>query len=457
MAVNPKKPRGMSMRRVGVLAWGFLAVSASVLAQTDPGPRGGAAGAGGPIAGLTDKEASYFAEGEESFQEVASVTGSVPDTEPGLGPRFNLTSCGGCHAHPAVGGSSPALNPQVSVAPPSQTLLLLALGIISPGGPVREVRFKSDGGVHALFTIKGLPGAPSNCEIAQPNFLLAWLLGDLRFRIPTPTFGLGLIEAIPDYVIAANVRGAGGNPFGILGSVNRNGNDGTISRFGWKAQNKSLAIFSGEAYNVETGITNGLFPDERGERGIQDPVACHEIVPSPQDGVEFEATEPEGALDDVNNFANFMRFLAPPVQVSSYDGVTSAQIAAGEAAFNKAGCVVCHKKSMKTGYHAIEALRFKTANLFSDLLLHNVGTGDGITQGLATGSQFRTAPLWGVGQRLFLMHDGSKTNLIDAINGHGGEATRVINNYKGISLGNDAAFNLNATERQNLLYFLRSL
>jgi CxxC motif-containing protein (DUF1111 family) len=455
MGRNTKNPCGTSVRRVAVVTWGFLVVSTSVLAQTDPGPRGGPPGAGGPIAGLTVSQASYFAEGEESFQEIASVTGSVPDTEPGLGPRFNLTSCAGCHAHPAVGGSSPALNPQFSVAPPTQTLLLLALGIISPGGPVREVRFRSDGGVHDLFTIVGLPGAPPGCQIAQPNFLVAWLLGDLRFRIPTPTFGLGLIEAIPDFVIAANVRD--GKPFGISGSVNRNGNDGTITRFGWKAQNKSLVIFSGEAYNVEQGITSELFPDERGERGVQDPVACHQVVPAPQDGVGFEATEPERAIDDVSNFANFMRFLAPPVRVSSYDGVTSAQIAAGEAAFNKAGCVVCHEKSMNTGYHTIEALRFKTANLFSDLLLHNVGTGDGIVQGLATGSQFRTAPLWGVGQRLFLMHDGSKTNLIDAINAHRGEATRVINNYKGLSFGDDAPFNLNAIERQNLLYFLRSL
>jgi CxxC motif-containing protein (DUF1111 family) len=455
MTADTKNPWKVSMRRVGGLVWGSVVVSTSVLAQTDPGPRAGHPAAGGPIAGLTEQQASYFAEGRASFQEVASVTGSVPDTEPGLGPRFNLTNCAGCHAHPAVGGSSPALNPQFSVAPPTQTRVLLALGIISPDGPVREVRFRSDGGVHDLFTIVGLPGTPPGCQIAQPNFFAAWLFGDLRFRIPTPTFGLGLIEAIPDYVIAANVRA--GKPFGIQGSVNRNGNDGTITRFGWKAQDKSLVIFSGEAYNVEQGITNELFPDERGERGVQDPVACHQVVPAPQDGVGFEATDPERVLDDVNHFANFMRFLAPPVQVASYDGVTSAQITAGETAFNKAGCAVCHKKSMKTGYHAIDSLRFRTATLFSDLLLHNVGTGDGIAQGLATGSQFRTAPLWGVGQRLFLMHDGSKTNLIDAINAHGGEATRVINNYKGISFGDDAAFNLNATERQNLLYFLRAL
>src|SRR5206468_6644624 len=174
----------------------------------------------------------------------------------------------------------------------------------------------------------------------------------------------------------------------ITGNVNRNGNDGTITRFGWKAQNKSLVIFAGEAYNVEQGITNELFPDERGEGGVQDPVACRQVVPAPQDAV---TTKPQPAIDDVNNFADFMRFLAAPVQVASYDSVTNDQITAGEAAFNKAGCNVCHMRSMTTGNHANAALRFQTVNLFSDLLLHDIGTGDGIAQGPAPGPQFRPA------------------------------------------------------------------
>ncbi|PYQ94983.1 MAG: thiol oxidoreductase, partial [Acidobacteria bacterium] len=261
-----------------------------------------------------------------------------------------------------------------------------------------------------------------------------------------------LIEAIEDSTIAANEHS--GKAFGITGNVNRNGNDGTITRFGWKAQNKSLVIFAGEAYNVEQGITNELFPDERGEGGVQDPVACRQVVPAPQDAV---TTKPQPAIDDVNNFADFMRFLAAPVQVASYDSVTNDQITAGEAAFNKAGCNVCHMRSMTTGNHANAALRFQTVNLFSDLLLHDIGTGDGIAQGLATGAQFRTAPLWGVGQRLFFLHDGSKTDLVDVINAHGGEATRVINNFHGVSVGKDKSSNLTADEQQNLVYFLRSL
>ena len=429
---------------------------------TDPGARGGASGAGAAIAGLTTKEAKFFDSGLDSFTEIASVTGSVPGTEGGLGPRFNLDSCGGCHKHPAFGGSSPPTNPQVNTAHSSVaqvTYVTSTVPILSTNGPVREVRFSTDGGVHDLFTIVGRPDAPIGCTISQPGFLAASTTGGpfpgiLRFRIPTPTFGLGLVEAIEDETILANL--AGPKPFGILGSVNRNGNDGTVTRFGWKAQNKSLVIFSGEAYNVEQGITNALFPDERGEGGVPDPVACRQVVTAPQDSVHYDQTQPQKVPDDASNFANFMRFLAPPTQVSSYGTVTSGQITLGEAAFNKAGCNVCHKKSMSTGNHANAALRFKTANLFSDLLVHDIGTGDGISQGLANGDQFRTAPLWGVGQRLFFLHDGRHNNIVDAINAHAGEATQVIENFNGTS-GVNPLNNLNATERQNLVYFLRSL
>ncbi len=441
--------------RVSIAAVALSIVSTAAMAQTDPGPRGGAANAGGSIASLTVKESKFFSAGQDAFTEIASVTGSVSGTEAGLGPRFNMTSCAGCHAHPAVGGSSPVDNPQVNVAAADQVALVTSLGIISAKGPIREVRFTDDGGVHDLFTIAGLPGAPVACNIAQPDFTSARAAGMMRFRIPTPVFGAGLIEAIEDATIAANESAT--KPFGIGGKANRNGNDGTITRFGWKAQNKSLVIFSGEAYNVEQGITNELFPDERGERGVQDPVACHQVVASPQDTVNYEMTQPQAIVDDASNFANFMRFLSPPVQVSSYGSVTSAQITAGAAAFNKAGCAACHMKSMTTGNHATAALRFKTVTLFSDLLLHDVGTGDDIPQGLATGAQFRTTPLWGVGQRLFFLHDGSANNLIDAIAAHRNEADRVIKNFNGVSVGDDAPFNLTTVERQNLLYFLRSL
>src|SRR5207247_4208232 len=152
---------------------------------------------------------------------------------------------------------------------------------------------------------------PPGCTMSQPNF--GAHAGELVFRIPTPNFGSGLLEAIADETILANELAV--KLHGITGHANRNGNDGTISRFGWKAQNKSLVIFSGEAYNVEQGITNELFPDERGEAGVQDPAACR-VVASAQDHTHYEETQPQRVPGDAIQFANFMRFLAPPAPAS---------------------------------------------------------------------------------------------------------------------------------------------
>jgi CxxC motif-containing protein (DUF1111 family) len=443
---------GVSLNGPVRVSLAMLALAAAGTAQTDPGVRGGPAGAGANIAGLTDNQTKFFSAGQNQFGQVASVDGSVPGSDDGLGPRFNLNSCAGCHKFPAVGGSSPAHNPQVDVGPPSQVAVLVGLGLISPNGPVREIRFNqpNDGGVHDLFTIVGLPGTPSACNAAllpQPNF--AGNLANIIFRIPTPVFGAGLIEAIPDSAIAANESAV--KPYGITGHANRSGNDGTITRFGWKAQNKSLVIFAGEAYNVEQGITNEIFPDDRGEGGVQDPLPCR-IVPSSQDHTHFGKDLPKNVPSDAVNFGNFMRFLAPSTPVSSYGSVTAASITNGAGKFASAGCATCHTPMMQTGNHDIAALRNKAANLFSDLLVHNMGAGlaDGVSQGNANGNQFRTAPLWGLGQRVFFLHDGRTNDLVAAILAHsstGSEANTVIGNFNGLSAG----------DQQDILNFLRSL
>ena len=144
---------------------------------------------------------------------------------------------------------------------------------ITLNGPVREARFKfavgpngritntPDGGVHGLFTIQGRSDA-AGCTLAQPDFQRMVEQNNISFRIPTPTFGEGLIESISEDTIMANqaAESAWARFLGISGHPNRSGNDGSITRFGWKAQNKSLTVFTGEAYNVEMGITNELFP-----------------------------------------------------------------------------------------------------------------------------------------------------------------------------------------------------
>jgi hypothetical protein len=181
-----------------------------------------------------------------------------------------------CHAQPAPGGTSPAINPQIAAASDDGASNSIP-DFISASSPAREARFPflvnpdgtlsttADGHVHDLFTITGRADAPG-CEMAQPNFVQAQELNNIIFRIPTPLFGAGLIENIPDTTIYANLaaNAALKKSLGISGHANTSGNDGTVTRFGWKAQNKSVEVFAGEAYNVEIGVTNELFPNERG-------------------------------------------------------------------------------------------------------------------------------------------------------------------------------------------------
>jgi CxxC motif-containing protein (DUF1111 family) len=227
----------------------------------DPGVRGGAPGAGTPIAGLTTDQLSFFSAGLTNFEVIDSVSGTLPNTSNGLGPRYNEESCAQCHAQPATGGTSPFTNPQVAAAT-DQGAQNQVPSFITLTGPVREARFpylsngQPDGGVHDLYTITGRTDAPG-CNIQQPNFTQAQQQNNLIFRIPTPLFGDGLIEEISDASILANLNSnlQQKHSLGIGGVPNTSANDGTITRFGWKAQNKSVEVFAGEAYNVEVGVT----------------------------------------------------------------------------------------------------------------------------------------------------------------------------------------------------------
>lgn len=413
---------------------------------TDPGVRAGTPGAGGPLAGLGAAELELFGAGLDEFTEVQSVQGEkfVPDTEPGLGPRFNGNSCAQCHSHPAVGGSSPPQNPQVAVASLAGATNVLP-PFITLDGPIREVRFRRkpdgtpDGGVSNLFTIAGRVDAPG-CKITQPSF---GDLANIALRIPTPTFGGGLIEAIGDDTILANKAAYGSRKaaLGIGGHENRSGNDGSITRFGWKAQNKSLLLFAGEAYNVEQGVTNELFGDER------DPDPACRFNPLQEDTTSAAATDAHAVLSNIERQAFFMRTLAPPALAAQTDSVR-----AGRARFDAIGCALCHTPSLPTGARSLSALSNQVANLYSDLLVHRMGAGlaDGIAQGAAGPDEFRTAPLWGLGQRVFLLHDGRTKDLLEAIRAHasaGSEASAVVGLFEAMP---DA-------EKQYLLDFLRSL
>jgi hypothetical protein len=316
------------------------------------------------------------------FETDATVPGSqkVPQTGgatiPGLGPSFNAVSCFQCHSQPAVGGSSPnnktpnfnntffAGNPQVGDAP-TQTQLSNVSSFIHLNGPVREARFVNAvpaatantadveaGAVAELFVIQGRPDNPQGCLIDQEPFPAQVAAHNVIFRIPIPTFGDGFVEAVPDEFLESNLAseiGIANNqnlfspPLGISGRFNHNGNDNTIARFGWKAQNKSLLLFSGEAANVEMGVTNEIFHNERTvgngsctPNGIpEDQVFAPPPDPDPRGITNLLATFGGGApgtaavMSDISssiqNFAVFMRLNAAP-SVCNWDSGTSGLI-----------------------------------------------------------------------------------------------------------------------------------
>ena len=423
----------------------------------DPGPRPGNANAGGALTGLSGGELGVFNQTMSVFMEVTSVSGTMPGEESvGLGPSFNGNSCAQCHAQPALGGSSPGLASPQNPIPNPQVALATADGatntvpsFITADGPVREARFvrnrdrSPDGGVHGLFTIAGRSDA-SGCTLAQPDFARELGNRNVVFRIPTPTFGLGLVEATTDDSLRDNLASNQRlkSSLGIRGELNSTGNDGTVTRFGWKAQNKSLLLFAGEAYNVEQGVSNELFPNERNvTAGCTSNGSLEDITNMEESGTAAQVSS------DLMSFAMFMRFLAPPDP-----GLTSPSIQNGANLFNSVGCALCHTITLTSGKAGYPALSNVTYHPYSDFALHHMGDGlaDGVRQGNAGGDQFRTAPLWGAGQRLFFLHDGRTSDLVQAIRSHasqGSEANAVVNRYNSLS----------TSQAQDLLNFLRSL
>jgi CxxC motif-containing protein (DUF1111 family) len=350
---------------------------------------------------------------------------------------------------------------------------------ITANGPTREARFPfffdqfgnpnpnaPNGGVEDLFTVSGRTDAGS-CSLPQPSFALAQQTNNIIFRIPTPVFGAGLIENLDDSTLLNNQAANSNNNLGISGTFNHNGNDGTISRFGWKAQNKSLELFAGEAYNVEMGISNEIFTQDRplpgeDQLGTGLPTTCLNLsqMGYPEDTTNFTAKTGADQFasnasipSDVVAFATFMRFLAPPTPSTTTPG-GAASISRGRGLFSAIGCATCHNSTVGNtqASNFTSSLSNVPVNAFSDIEIHHMGVGlaDNVSQGGAGGDQFRTAPLWGLSQRIFLLHDGRTTNLLTAIQAHasnGSEATPVEENFDVLS----------PSQQQDLLNFLRSL
>jgi CxxC motif-containing protein (DUF1111 family) len=343
-----------------------------------------------PLPGLTPAQLADFKNGLAEFSSVETI-------EEGLGPVFNGKSCAECHAMPSAGGSEP----NQGVARETRISRIFNGRFDPLDGSVSVDR----GGQLLQQRAIRLQGCKLNGEVVPPEATL------VSIRLSQQLFGAGLMEAIPDSTILGNGSNGGRANFVL------NPDTGTteLGRFGWKAQVATLHQFAGDAYLNEMGITNPTFRQENRPKGQTIPPGCDTVA------------DPEDDGSGVTAFTNFMRFLAPAPR-----GVITPQVQRGEEVFSQIGCASCHVPTMMTGPNSVAALSKKPVNLFSDLLLHDIGTGDGIEQEQAKGNDFRTAPLWGLSRRDRFMHDGSSSKIQDAILRHRAEAQNALSGFVGL-------------------------
>ncbi len=364
---------------------------------------------GDPLPGLTPVEFEEFVLGLDDFLE-------VEDAEEGLGPAYNNTSCAGCHNVPAIGGIAPMTTTRA--------------GIREPDGAYRDI----EPGRGSLFQIFSIPTHACQSVIPpEANVIVK--------RVPVPLFGAGLIEAIPDATLEALADPGDLDRDGVSGRapivLDLLTGERRVGRFGWKSQRATLLDFGADAYRNEMGITNDLFPAELTFRLSARQLALCDETPDPED-----VAEPSTGRRGIDNFESFMRLLAPPAR-----GPLSRLATLGGQVFDAIGCAACHVPALTTGPSSNPLFDRRPVPLFSDLLLHDVGTGDGIRQAGAEPGEIRTPPLWGLRFRRPLLHDGSAATAVEAVRRHANEATLAREGFERLS----------PADREALAAFLHSL
>jgi CxxC motif-containing protein (DUF1111 family) len=386
------------------MAVGWLAVVAVAWpgAERPPVP-------GDPLPGLTPAEFAEFRLGLEDFLEVETA-------DEGLGPAFNGTSCAVCHSVPAVGGGG--------------TIVELRAAGRTAAGESRPLHESGE----TLFQLFSVP--THGCQVVVPPEAAV-----ISRRLPIPLFGAGLVEAIPDEVLIGLEDPTDRNRDGVSGRAARvvdvSSGQVRVGRFGWKAQHATLLAFGADAYRNEMGITNDLFPTELALGVPAERMRICDLVPDPED-----VADPRTRRRGIDNFASFMRFLAPVARLAS-----PGEAAAGEAVFGIIGCSACHVPTLATGAGSNPLFDRQRVPLFSDLLLHDIGTGDGIPQASALPSEIRTPALWGLRFRRPLLHDGSAATVEGAVMRHRGEADLARQGFERLS----------DRDRAALIAFLTSL
>jgi CxxC motif-containing protein (DUF1111 family) len=360
----------------------------------NPPPDQSLDGFGQPLSGLSASDGADFLDGRDDFKQAET-------SATGLGPIFNNVSCVACHARPSVGGAS-----NITVTRFGRSVNGVFDPLTALGGTL----------LHERTTIPAL----QEVVPASANIVIK--------RQTTPLYGLGLIEAIDDGTIIANTTRP--KPAGVGGKVGWVTDLVTgalrVGRFGWKAQHADLLDFSADAYSNEMGITNRLFPHENAPNGKV--ALLLRFVPEHPLDDEFDAVTNNSGIDKVTNY---IRLLAPPPR-----GPVNASALRGQQVFAAVGCASCHEPTLTTGDSTVAALNQQPVELYSDLLLHDMGTlGDGIAQAGAAPTEMRTAPLWGLRASGPYLHDGRAQTVEQAILAHDGEAAGIRDAYGNLSPG----------------------
>jgi hypothetical protein len=413
----------MIVRRTTAL---FLSTALVLLVTTGilGGSRPSVPGFGAPLAGLNASETARFQAGLAQFVAVEHV---LPD---GLGPVFNAplvngsdvlaVACSTCHTTPAIGGGS-------------NTQFETRFGRVTNG--VFDPLIELGGSLIQNQGIgNGVWGFNFQGEVVPPQANV------VAKRRTSPLFGAGLVEAIPDEFLMMLAEkqqftspSTAGRPSIV---VEPSSTQPRVGRFGWKAQHAVLFAFAGDAYLNEMGITTPLFPTEVCPQGN---CALLGFNPVPA----FGGTVPNDTNTALQQFADFMAFLAPPpIQPISRAGQ------GGDEIFAAIGCAQCHAPTMRSGPSPVAALNNVVFQPFSDFLLHDMGRlGDGIVQGGTGATEMRTAPLWGLRNVTAFLHDGRATSIEAAILAHDGQARQAQNEFSQLS----------NSDKRRLVCFLKSL
>src|SRR5438477_2329945 len=376
--------------------------------------------------GFAPATAGDFADNQATFEEQEDLT-------KGLGPVYNDKSCANCHQNPVTGGIS--------------QITELRVGHTDGNGNFVAPTISINNGANSIPN-RSLVNDRAICPQAQERTPGTETI--TTFRMTTNVLGDGFVEAIDSNTLANIANNQPGQSGGRIAGqfiqvpVAEANNAVRGGRFGWKNQHASLLSFAADAYLNEQGITNRLVRTENTSMGNS--VAAYDTV-----------ADPEDTDNDIDAFASFMRASKAPPRDAAVAATTDAQI--GSQLFSQVGCNICHLSSITTApagtvinqgaFTVPAALGSKVIHPFSDFLLHNVGTGDGIVQNgpTDTANKMRTPPLWGMRTRARLMHDGESLLRNDAILRHAGEATFVINNYRSLS----------TTQKNQVIAFLNSL